>query len=1093
MNDDHSASNGHPVDEPADAAEKLLEELLEQYDKASADGQTPRAFDDTRLPDALRDELTSLGQCVALLNAAARQGGLTIFDRDIVVSLGEAANVDGADGSLVGELIGRFSILRELGRGGYGVVFLARDLLIGREVALKLPRPEALVIPELRQRFLREAKAAGRLDHPHVLPLHEVVEDGALCYLVSPYCRGPSLARWLNERQGDVAVRDAAQLVAALAEGLDHAHRLGVLHRDIKPANVLLDVSATEQATGETGQIAGELSTFVPKLADFGLAKLVETTDNETRTGALLGTPAYMAPEQAEGRSDRIGPATDIYALGAILYELLTGRPPFVGRTDAETLRLLATVEPARPRPKAPRDLEVITLKCLEKSPTDRYPSAGELAVDLRRFLAGEPTQVRPAGPVRRLWKWVRRRPAVASFIVVTGMLLGMMAAGGWWYSQRLAFEEADLLARQYARDMRAAFEARENGSVDQADELLARYDDGTAGARLRNFEWYWLRGALHEEKLVIPTRHEQAYSVVFSPDAKLLLSGGQDGVIRAWDVQTGSLAYELRGHTSCVNQIAFSPDGNKLASASCDRTVRLWDFDARREIGTLGEHTAIVHSLAFARHNPWLATGSDHGLVQVWNTDDERLVARLEAGGQGNAIDALAFRGDDQLLATTAGARECATWETLTWTKSQSRPFSALSVAFAGHDPQLVVGTYAHEIMYWNVTRDHPEKLLGRLPGEVRSLAVSRRGQIIFAAGVDDGSIRAFALDRPVQRVFSQQARVSSLAVSPDDHLLASASFDGTVKIWELEPEHPNSLDAAGATEVSITRDYQRAIACFDNGAVRLWNNRTGDTEGDGSGVHGWRFSPRAKYAVGINAELRLLRLVNVPSLNPAAPSIDDIQPQSVSISGDDRIIAVLDTGGQVRIYDIASGQKRSAFALPTDEHHVMHLALSSDGSRLVWLKGGTISPAAIDTNTARHVPLPRDLTFLGSAFTYPGVGTFSPDGRKIVLPADDSGTFVIRDVIAGEDLERLRHASILTTRSAWSPDGERLVIATGDNSVVIYDPENGEQLGEMDGGLEPIISNLVFSSDGQTLTAFTGGVEGSPGRWCVWRGKQK
>ena len=298
-----------------------------------------------------------------------------------------------------GGRFGRFEIVRQLGRGGGGAVFLAIDPELDRRVALKVPRPEALITPELRRRFHREARLAAALDHPNIVPVHEAGEVGPICYIASAYCEGLTLADWLRGRDRPDAPRAAAALVATLAEAVQHAHRGGVLHRDIKPSNVLL---TPRPAAAPMGRVLDR--DFTPRLADFGLARLIEATGGETRTGAVLGTPQYMAPEQAEGRSRDHGPATDVHALGVLLYELLTDRPPFRGDSDLGTLRLIAGEEPIAPRrlrPSVPRDLEVICLKCLEKEPRRRYGSAEALADDLRRFLADEPIRARPVGSAR--------------------------------------------------------------------------------------------------------------------------------------------------------------------------------------------------------------------------------------------------------------------------------------------------------------------------------------------------------------------------------------------------------------------------------------------------------------------------------------------------------------------------------------------------------------------------------------------------------------------------------------------------------------------------------------------------------------------
>ena len=320
--------------------------------------------------------------------------------------------------------LGRFLIRRELGRGAYGVVFLAYDPQLRRDVALKVPRPEALLTPELRARFRHEAQAAAGLDHPNLVPVFDAGEEGSICYIASAYCPGTTLAAWLKRRERPVPIRTAARLVATLAAAVEHAHRKGVLHRDLKPSNVILTTPAGPDAASDDLDLA-------PRVTDFGLAKLLECgpeaapTVDQTRSGAILGTPAYMAPEQAGGQSRSVGPPADVYALGVILYEVLTGRAPFQAETPLDTLLLVRTqspVPPGRLRPGIPRDLETICLKCLNKDPHRRYAAAGALAEDLERFLAGQPIRARPTPAWERAWKWARRHPVVATLAGVSSL-----------------------------------------------------------------------------------------------------------------------------------------------------------------------------------------------------------------------------------------------------------------------------------------------------------------------------------------------------------------------------------------------------------------------------------------------------------------------------------------------------------------------------------------------------------------------------------------------------------------------------------------------------------------------------------------------
>jgi serine/threonine protein kinase/Tfp pilus assembly protein PilF len=364
------------------------------------------------------------GGCGSKLFADAPQGlcSLCLFNAALAPLLDEAvaAGDDGGskDPAKIPTKFGDYELLEEIGRGGQGIVYRAHQKSLNRTVALKVIALGSWATQTHLKRFRREAEAAASLEHPSIVPIYEVGERDGQCYFSMKFIEGGQLDEVVTREP--MPIRQAAELVAKVARTVHYAHEHGILHRDIKPGNILLD------ANGD------------PHLTDFGLARLLDTQSSVTRTIDVLGTPSYMAPEQAAGETAKLGKATDVYGLGAVLYQLLTGQPPFAGGTTYETIRLLRDTEPRSPRllnPKVDRDLSTICLKCLEKDPMRRYPAAAGLAEDLEHWLKHEPIQARRTGIFARGRKWVRRNPTSA---LLAASLIALAAAAGWivWKSE---------------------------------------------------------------------------------------------------------------------------------------------------------------------------------------------------------------------------------------------------------------------------------------------------------------------------------------------------------------------------------------------------------------------------------------------------------------------------------------------------------------------------------------------------------------------------------------------------------------------------------------------------------------------------------
>jgi tetratricopeptide (TPR) repeat protein len=484
-------------------------------------------------------------------------------------------------------------ILGELGRGGMGIVYKARQAALNRLVAVKVLHATAHSSPEQLARFRVEGEAAARLQHPNIVQIYEVGEVEGRPYIVLEFAAGGSLEDCLAGTP--LSARRAAELVRSLAQAMDYAHRRGVIHRDLKPSNVVLQVPDAE---GDEPQrlSPADMDRAIPKISDFSLAKQLDSESGQTHTGLILGTPSYMAPEQAAGQAATAGPAVDIYALGAILYEALTGRPPFRAATLLETLEQARSAEPAHPsrlQPGLPRDLQTICLKCLEKSPRQRYETAAQLADDLGRFLDNQPIKARPAGTVERLVKWARRRPTAAALTIVSGLSVTSVVLGVMVYNARLreAVHRTEIKEAE-ARAQQARADANYRDARATLNQMLGRLQDkGIADVpKLRELQQKLLEDAL--------AFYQKAFQNLDDPDPDVRLDVAQ-----------------AHQKTAYIQKLLGRPD---LAAANFQQAIALLESLPDEMQDTLehqGRLADCCHGLGncmtvFAEQERWLLKG---------------------------------------------------------------------------------------------------------------------------------------------------------------------------------------------------------------------------------------------------------------------------------------------------------------------------------------------------------------------------------------------------------------------------------------------------------------------------------------------------
>jgi WD40 repeat protein len=890
--------------------------------------------------------------------------------------------------------LGRFEVLRELGRGGMGVVFLAFDPKLGCKVALKVPLLAALLSDDGRRRFLNEARAAAKLDHPNIVPIREAGEEGALCYIASAYCEGPTLAAWLAERGGTLPPREAAELVATLADAVEYMHGRDILHRDLKPSNILM-------AAGAGG--------LVPRITDFGLAKVRDGAGDSTSLGAGLGTPAYMAPEQASGAKS-VGRSADVYALGVILYELLTGRPPLVGTTQAETLRLVVAEDPLplrRLRREVARDLEAICLKCLQKKPDDRYSTAKELADDLRRFLSGESTRVRPVTALGRAGKWVRRRPAFASLIAVTALavlaLVTMYLGGAGRRRQEPAYEE-------YAAAIRDAWKRWEERDFKRSGAVLD-LERRRRGQDLRGFEWYYLNRLLHPRPHVLCELDKQPFfAVALSRDGKLLAAAGAPNSLRVWDTATWKLLHEWP-HDRAIYGLAFSPDGKTLASA-----------------GGLGDHDGKVELREVA-------------------TGDVR-ANRMDFPG---SVDAIAYSNDGQHLVVCGPAPKLVKdthflyADTLKrWDKAGVAPNEpgrcATSVAFSPLTNELAVGMGA-------TGRGGVLRLRGfkGLPGDMNNRGLSREGEVscvcyspvdnwlAFGSADSKVSLQRIGPDGKADDDIVKDSRwwVRALRFAPDGRCLAAGHGDGSVRLWDMPDARERRPDIpAHETHLrglTFSRDGQSLVTASEDGTVKVW---------DAMDVH---------------------RVVTLPGHKDEEGKPREVW--CVAFSPDGNTLASSGDDGAIRLWDAETG--KPGVVLQKNKALVMGIAFSRDGKRIAAgcydhsLRVWDIADRKVVAEGRGHTERIRSVAF-------------SPDGKTVASAARDRRVR-LWDADSGEERALLPEFDGAATVAAFSPDGKLLAAASTDGRVRLWDALTRAPEGALDHGAE--VHALAFSPDSGTL----------------------
>jgi WD40 repeat protein len=972
---------------------------------------------------------------------------------------------DGADGEAAAKpeslRVAGYEVLGRLGTGGMGVVYQARQTALRRVVALKMILHGDYADEERRRRFQAEAEAVAQLQHPNIVQVYEVGEHEGLPYFSLEFCAGGSLEKqldgtpWPPER--------AASLIETLARAMQAAHQAGLIHRDLKPGNVLLAADGT------------------PKITDFGLVKRLDVPGH-TETGAIVGTPSYMAPEQA-GSNQQVGPATDVYALGAILYELLTGRPPFKAATALDTVLLLVSEEPVpvrRLQPRVPRDLETICHKCLEKDPVNRYISAEALAEDLRRYCNGEPVRVRAAGVVERLAKWARRKPTLAAAYALAIVVLGLtvLTTGAVWLWRQAVTARNELAVQQqetesarhdaeaahererdarqvvarwdYARTVDLAHREFRENQVQRARQMLE-----DCRPELRGWEWDHVHRLCYGDVMTLREGNRVSQNMAaFSPDGSRIAIVSGMGGISEWEASTGKLlravAYQLEERTMhTAFSMAYSPDGahilmgGQAAALLCDaRTGK----EVRRFQGA-GDWVAISPdgaTIATVGGDPWHL--DDHEGLILWDGRTGAIRKKLPGIGRSALIalltsNFLAFNSDGTALAALR--------------------FDPLK----GKDRKPVVDVVA---TIWDV-KTGTERLTLRAQEGIASVAFSRDGARLITTGwskkarVWDAATGKVLLTLTGPLAGQWTAAFWTAAFSPDGSLIATAGADHNVRVW----------DTATGTEIALLVGHTSDVChvCFSPDGRHILTTGYGDQS-----VRLWdtppRGDPQLLWGGWKKDEKPDLQTHPTGLLLWSGPQVNKF-----ALSPDGRRIATIN-GRRIQVWDAASGAEVRHFELHPEFAFLAASAL-----------GMVRSPLAAAALLAIPVRFGLGDDHIRLAW--------SPDGSRIVTGGPDNAARVW-DVATGRVVLVLEGHTGPVGAVAWSPDGTQ--IATGGNwgdkpgeggSVVLWDAKTGApthtlscqlQYRNMGTGMTwpvwfQIVDGISFSPDGRRVLAWGNG----------------
>lgn len=1012
------------------------------------------------------------------------------------------------------DLLGDYEVLDVIGQGGMGVVYRARQQRLNRLVAVKTMDALTSLNPAAVARFHQEAELVAKLQHPNIVQVYEVGSKQGVPYFSMELISGGTLAHAIQERP--LLPATAAKLMETLARAMHYAHSQSVVHRDLKPANVLLAPSDRPQgieipckAQGAMWESEATWARCEPKIADFGLAKFLEGAMDRTATIAMIGTPSYMAPEQIDPSLGTVGQASDIYALGAILYNALTGTPPFNAATAIETIQKVREAEPIPPsklQTKIPRDLETVCLKCLHKEPGKRYPTAGALADDLQRFLRGQPIQARPIGVLERNWKWARRHPSLtALFGAVLAASIGMTLL--WLRSEHSRRgEQAALLHNErllYDRDIGLALSEYESNRLDRSREILE-----ATPQQYRGWEWdylsqqnkqaYWESPKLRDLNVAADLSSDGRYAAAVSNDP----SEVEPEAIHVWDIEKNELRWKLDGYQSAAMcDVRFSPDGKWLLTAGILRRaggksgVKLWDLSNGTLKSTISEMEAMV--CRFSGDGRFIFVGDIQGWVTQYDKESGEVIRRYQCAAPNATMK------------------------------------SVLSFDFSPDGSRMVVASRVYELSLWDTSTGARLQTLARKAGDYHQVECSPDGKTIsLATWTGSRHLYQYADDRLTKVDSRWGAFFNAGKFSPDGSRFVSAETKASIEIENLRN---------GGIERRIrTHDGMARSVAFDSSGrylltgggdkrVRVWDLAVTDQRHVKTRVPLSRISDIVVGPSSREMAVAYYRTANkIPRIEIREVATHKVLTELVGHKKMPTCLAYAHDGNRllsgaedqtVRIWDPATGEclavleghQAPLLAVAYINASQRVISVDRSGTFIIWdTDRQMITESWRLEDEVQSVAFHPQLPIIAVAckgravqlYDIHGKGLsklqaagecrlvqFSPNGRRLVTVGIDRRTFVwhtdaglLQQQLPAFLCEMVGQSDQVQD-IVFSPDTRRLVSCARDGSILLSDAETGRELlplsftASSDGRVD-------FSPDGNTIVC---AINGNIGSWSL------